>query len=65
MICTHCGLDSVRYQKMEKVVKAAEKLIAEGGVDDNTDGIVEATTKLIGTLADLQEAKTGGPSVVQ
>ena len=65
MICTHCGLDDKEYEAMKKVVVAANGLITEGGVDDNMHGVVEATTKLIGTLADLQEAKTGGPRVVQ
>ena len=65
MICTHCGLDSVRYQKMEKVVKAAEKLITEGRVDDNMDGIVDASDKLLDSVLELHGVETGGSSEIQ
>ena len=64
MICTHCGLDSVRYQKMEKVVKAAENLISEGKADDNMDGVVEASDKLLDAVLELHNMKSGGSSEI-
>jgi len=64
MICTHCGLDLIRYQKMDKVVKAAENLISEGKADDNMDGVVEASDKLLDAVLELHNMKSGGSSEI-
>ena len=64
--CTQCGADVDEIFRLKKVAKAAAVLIDEGRVEDNMDGVVAASDKLIDALGELQDGvDTGGLGALQ
>lgn len=64
--CTQCGADVDEIFRLKKVAKAAAVLIDEGRVEDNMDGVVAATNKLIDALGELHSGvDTGGLGALQ
>lgn len=66
MNCDKCGIDRAKYEKMKTVVRAADQLIMEGRVEENMDGVVDASDKLIDALDALHNGvDTGGLGAIQ